>query len=211
MQLLVRDRRAERINDVELLLVRHHLEVLRRKVGRPALRSPRCFAESRHRAAAATSTGKVCSLRRRRCCAGIESALAASQNQAPELIGSPDDQWVDEQQHEGMCGRRRGPQQRPQQRRVDEYRGRRQLGDDGAEQVAVCEDADRPDFLPPRGSVRSRRSLSRSAAGAPVGAVAASRLCARTLCGACFRLERIARLPAQSRVVATVYSEPRGH
>jgi hypothetical protein len=28
-----------------------------------------------------------------------------------------------------------------------------------------------------------------------VGAVAASRLCARTLCGLCFRLERIARPP----------------
>jgi hypothetical protein len=40
MQLLVRDRRSRRVNDFELLLVRHHLEVLRRKAGRPSAAIP---------------------------------------------------------------------------------------------------------------------------------------------------------------------------
>ena len=74
LQLLMGSRRSEFAKDVELLVLRHQLLVLRRQQPRPSFRAADRGAQPD---APASRSARVDCGRRRRCCAGAESSYAA--------------------------------------------------------------------------------------------------------------------------------------
>jgi hypothetical protein len=71
IQLLVLLARGDAAKDMEILVLRHQLKVLRRQTPRPKLEPPIARCSPRSAASCQGLAGPAPSLERRRCCAGI--------------------------------------------------------------------------------------------------------------------------------------------